>query len=78
VPCWTPRLWLTAVEAAEVLSETPSTENLVSKLRRDPAGNLLAILLLVGMLAVFLFATVRAVQAWPDRSQLGRRRWDNG
>ena len=60
---------LTAVEAAEVLSETPSTENLVSKLRRDPAGNLLAILLLVGMLAVFLFATVRAVRAWPDRSQ---------
>ena len=72
---------LTAAEAAEVLSETPSTENLVSKLRRDPAGNLLAILLLVGMLAVFLFATVRVVQAWPDRSQgllpASRRGWQD-
>ena len=51
------------------LSEKPSAEDLVSKLRRDPAGNLLAILLLVGMLAVFLFAILRTVQAWPDLSQ---------
>lgn len=60
---------LTAVDAAEALAEAPAAEDLVNKLRRDPAGNLLAILLLVGMLAVFLFATVRAVQAWPDLSQ---------
>ena len=72
---------LAVVEAAEVLSETPSTEDFVSKLRRDPAGNLLAILLLVGMLAVLVFAIVRAVQAWPDLSQSlppnSRRGWQD-
>lgn len=70
---------ITAADTITGLSEEPAAEDLVSKLRRDPAGNLLAILMLAGMLAVFVFATVRAVQAWPDRSQSllsdSRRDW---
>ena len=60
---------ITASDDVTGFSEEPAAEDLVSKLRRDPAGNLLAILLLVGMLAVLVFAIVRAVQAWPDLSQ---------
>lgn len=72
---------LTAVEAGEALGEAPAAEDLVSKLRRDPAGNMLAILMLVGMLVVLAFAITRAVRIWPDRSQLlpakDRGRWQD-
>lgn len=51
------------------LSAEPEATDLLSKLRRDPAGNLLAILLLAGMLVVLAYAAARALRARPDRAQ---------
>ncbi|MBK8048688.1 MAG: vitamin K epoxide reductase family protein [Anaerolineales bacterium] len=40
-----------------------TSDSVIDKLRRDPAGNALAILFLVGMIAVAIFAIYRIVQA---------------
>lgn len=59
-----PKANLIAPNAAAVLGSVPLTETLMSKLGRDPVGNTLAVLLLLGMLAVLVFAVIRIVRAW--------------
>ncbi len=47
--------------------DDPAPDDLVSKLRRDPAGNALSILLLVGILAVVIDALGRMRRIWNER-----------
>lgn len=59
---------ITSAGNAAILAEVPTARDLASTLRRDPAGNLLSITLLVGMLGVLAFAIGRVVRFWPDRA----------
>jgi uncharacterized membrane protein len=57
-----------APEAGAESFEEPAAASLGEKLNRDPAGNFLAILLLVTMVTVLAFAMVRSIRFRPDQA----------
>ena len=59
-----------AIQPDSFVPNDPAPDDLISKLRRDPAGNALSILLLVGMLAVTAHVLRRMRRARYERTEI--------